>query len=160
MAWDWGIWSYTATVTQTAVGGGTLFIDVTAGAGNVMEVLYGRAEGTFAAADTLFLESVDEDNNIIVVYAANAAAGTVHLTVPRALTNIDSTTSTSYASSLSGLSFAGPDLKFTAETTALAQNDTVQLLLEAKVKHGPGSVSVARSGGTPGGPVETVNEVY
>ena len=158
---DWGIWSWAGTATQTNVAGGAIQIDVTAGNGNVVHILYAQAVGVFAAADDLALFHLDEDNNSLVDFASVNAIGTLRVTYPRANTDIDSTTSNNRGTALGpGLWLAGTDLKFNVFTSALAQNDTVQLLFQAKVKNGPGSISVARSGGTVAAIVPTVNEVY
>lgn len=153
-------WSWTGTATQSNAAGGVVIIDVTAGLGNVLRVLYAHAVGTFVAADTLTLVLSDEDNNAIVNYSGPTASGTVDMTFPRAATNVDSTTNTNAASSLKGVELAGPDLKYHVETSALAQNDTVQLLLWTWVKNQAGTISVARSTGTVAAPTVTVNEVY
>src|SRR3990167_3546850 len=97
---EWGFWSWTGTATQAAAGGGLVVLDLTAGVGNIVHVLYARAIGTFAGVDTLSIRSNDEDNNFRVLFAQLGAAGTINLTIPRALTDVDSTTNNSFASSL------------------------------------------------------------
>ena len=153
-------WSWTGTATQSNAAGGIVRIDITAGVGNVVHVLYARTVGAFGAADNLDLLLVDEDNTTVIALGGIGAATAPIMTLPRAFTNVDSTTNTAFASSLGGIKLVGPDLKLTAETSAVAQNDTVQVLLLAKVKRGPGTVSVTRSTGTVAAISPTVNEVY
>jgi len=154
-------WSWTGTATQAAVGGGQPVIDITAGTGNVVHIIAARSVGAFAGADTLAFQTVDEDNNIVLTLTQIAGSAAPNATLPRAATDMDSTTSLDRGPSLDGVQIAGPDMKFTARaTTDLAQNDTVQLLLWAWVKHGPGTISVTRSTGTVAAPTVTVNEVY
>ena|SRR3990167_659696 len=155
-------WSWTGTATQAAVGGGVVDIDVTAGVGNVVRILYAQAVGVFAAADSLDLFTNDEDGNVIANLGSIAlgGAGTARATHPRATTNIDSTTSSGHVTGMTPVELAGPDFKLTVLTTALAQNDTAQLLLWAWVKNLPGTISVARSTGTVAAITPTVNEVY
>ena len=155
-------WSWTGTATQTNAGGGIVVIDVTAGAGNVVRILYARAVGTFTAADQEAFELADEDNVRIVAFGITAAgSGTQNLTFPRASTDMDSTTDTTVTTGIgTPVKIAGPNVKFDVNTSALAVNDTVQLLLWAWVKNQAGTISVARSTGTVATISPTVNEVY
>ena len=157
---EWGVWSWTGTATQANVAGGTIIIDVTAGAGNEIWILYAGAVGTFAAVDWLVLQLFDEDNVVVHTYAELAAAGAVTVSFPRANTNIDSTTSTQEATAIAGCRLVGSDLKFSVVTSTLTQNDTVAFRFEALVRRGPGVISEARSGGMVTVIAPTVNEVY
>jgi|SRR3990167_3786164 len=152
-------WSWTGTATQANAAGGVVVIDVTAGIGNVLQIMYARAVGSFALSDFVRFITVDEDNVFIAIHSSATATPTANTTFPRANTDVDSTTSGATVSA-STIDLAGPDQKFVAESSAIAQNDTVQLLLWAWVKHGPGTISVARSTGSVAAPTVTVNEVY
>ena len=157
---EWGVWSWTGIATQANVAGGAITIDVTAGAGNEIWILYAGAVGTFAAADALVFQLFDEDNSTVNTYAWPADAAGLTISFPRANTNIDSTTSDDDATAISGCRLVGSDLKFVCTTSALAQNDTVAFRFVALVRRGPGVISEARSGGTVTVIAPTVNEVY
>src|SRR3990167_9752702 len=120
-------WSWTGTATQSNAAGGGVVIDMTAGIGNVVRVLNARAVGTFGLADNLLFSLFDEDNvEIVRVVDGAAASGTNSTSFPRANTNVDSTTNIINSAALDPVEVAGPDLKWTAWTSAIAQNDTVQ----------------------------------
>jgi len=154
-------WSWAGTATQSNAAGGAVLIDVTAGIGNVVHILYAGVVGVYGASDDISMFIVDEDNNQVVFYAQHTGTGTRNLSFPRAPTNIDSTTSSAFVSGMGGVRLVGADVKFSiGSLTALAQNDTVQLLLWAWVKNQAGTISVARSGGTVAAISPTVNEVY
>src|SRR3990167_3886642 len=102
-------WSWTGTATQSNAAGGIVRIDVTAGEGNSIHVLCARTVGAFGAADNLDFLLVDEDNTTVIALGGVGAATAPIMTLPRAFTNVDSTTNTAFASSLGGIKLVGPD---------------------------------------------------
>lgn len=147
-----GFWAhrtrYTSAGTETTV-------DLTAGVGNVIDILAFRAQATIALTGTLDLDLLDEDNAIVLKFADLAAAASPIATIPRLNDDVNSTTSSLAGSSWKGVRLAGADLKLRATTGALALNDTLDILVWARVLAGPGAfthtfVTVD----------ETVNEVY
>lgn len=155
---DWGVWSFRAVLTQDAVGGGALVLDISAGIGNVVHVT--ELTATFSGTNTLDADLIDEDAAIVVKFVDLASGAGQSATIPRANVAVDSTTSSLLGSSLEGVWLAGSDERLAITTGGAAQTNTLTLLLKARVMKGPGTVVATRSGGTPNLAAATVNEVY
>ena len=115
---------------------------------------------TFSGTNTMDVDLIDEDANIVVKYVDLASGAAQSATIPRANVAVDSTTSSLLASSLEGVTLAGPDERLSVSTGGAAQTNTLTLTFKAFVLKGPGTIAVDRSAGTPTAGVETVNEVY
>lgn len=155
---EWGVWSFRVVLTQDAVGGGALILDISAGAGNVIHIT--DLTSTFSGTNTQDIDLIDEDANIVVKYVDLASGAAQSATIPRANVAVDSTTSSLLASSLEGVWLAGTDERLAISTGGAAQTNTLTLSLKANVMAGPGTVVATRSSGTPNLATATVNEVY
>lgn len=155
---DWGVWTFRVVLTQDAVGGGALVLDVSAGAGNQIHVT--QLTATFSGTNTLDVDLIDEDAAIILKYVDLASGAAQSATIPRANVAVDTTTSSLLGTSLDGVWLAGPDVRLAATTGGAAQTNTLTLLILARVSKGPGIVVGGRSGGTPNLATPTVNEVH
>jgi hypothetical protein len=153
-----GFWSFRAVLTQDNAAGGALILDISAGTGNVVHIT--ELTATFSGTNTMDVDLIDEDANIVVKYVDLASGAAQSATIPRANVAVDSTSSSLLASSLEGVTLAGPDERLAITTGGAAQTNTLTLAFRAEVSRGIGAVTGARSAGTPNLATATVNEVY
>jgi hypothetical protein len=153
-----GYWAFRTRWTSGV--GGTTGIShlLSAGAGNVVDILAFRASGVIAATGALDVDLVDEDSNIVVKYADGAAAAAPSATIPRRNDDLNTTTTSLAASSWRGVRLAGPDLRLRIIPGDLAAADTLDLVLWAEVSRGIGTWSQLATGAYTA--AVSVNEVY
>ena len=152
-----GFWAY-AHDSTVGLAGSLGNITITAGDGNIIDILGLSTTQVIAATGILDIDLQDEDLNIAVKYVDLAAAGTNIGTIPRLNDDVNTTTSSLAASSWRGVRLAGSDLALVITPAAGAQNDTLNVRLWGRVKSGPGTVSAAAV--APVTTTITINEVY
>ena len=153
-----GWWAYRTRWTS-GVGGTTgITHDLSAGVGNRIDVKAFRAAAVIAATGTLDLDLVDEDGNIVLKYVDLAAAAAPVATIPRLNDDVNTTTSSLLGASWKGVVLVGPDLRLRVTPGNLAVADTVDLLVWARCRKGPGTWTTGSTGLYT--EVESVSEVY
>lgn len=156
--YNWRVWQYKATATQTDIGGGSIMMDISPGIGNAMFVyLLSVGADDYAAGRTCSVRIYDnEATKNIISLLASAVLDNQYLRVPQS--NSQATTAQNEIDTSGGFWVYGTD-NLRILYSALAQNETATVIIRAFVKGNKPSVSVSDSTGTVADPTEAYNVV-